>query len=219
YTTAPDNLSLCPIGNAIVDKPRKLTLFLDEFHTIPNAISFYDYVEVNTKYMPAWLRENLKWSEFQRPAQIDEQGNTNNVVIGDYYQPRIKLPGAAGIPDEIGTFYYIPNHEKKVFVEKLDFKSGFIRKGGKIFTDLGVFFLNEQGKMEVLSIHKGVTKEEILENTGCNLVWPTAIPTTKEPTKKEIGILNSEVDPDRLRYLETYPSKKRRSMILQIINQ
>lgn len=215
-TTAPDSISLCPIGNAIVDKPRKLSLFLDEYHTIPNAIKFFDYIEVNTQLMPAWLRNDIKWCEFQRPAQIDSLGNTNNVLIGSYYNPKLKLPGAAGIPDEAGTFYYIPNHSKKVFVKKIDFKSGYIRKGGKIFTDLGIFKLNDQGQIEVISIHEGVDKKEIESKTDFEIIF-NDYSITKKPTLKELKLLEEQIDPQGLRFLEVYSSRKRREILRELI--
>ena len=49
-----------------------------------------------------------RWTEFMRPAQIDPWGWTNNVCIGPYARPRMRLPGAAGIPDAVTTFAISP---------------------------------------------------------------------------------------------------------------
>ena len=63
--------------------------------------------------------------EFLRPAQVDKFGNINNTVIGDYKSPRVRLPGGMGIEDVVRflkrPILYVPEHNKKIFVEKVDF--------------------------------------------------------------------------------------------------
>ena len=36
---------------------------------------------------------------FLGAAQIDRFGNINTTVIGDYEQPKVRLPGAGGAPE------------------------------------------------------------------------------------------------------------------------
>ncbi len=57
-------------------------------------------------------------------AQVDPYGNLNTTVIGDYVQPKVRLPGSSGAND-IDTYcwrtIYPMRHDKMRFVEKLDF--------------------------------------------------------------------------------------------------
>ena len=61
-------------------------------------------------------------------AQLDAYGNANNSVIGsDYHQPKVRLPGTAGLGDmgSIGKtlYYWNPNHNPRALVERVDFVS------------------------------------------------------------------------------------------------
>ena len=56
-------------------------------------------------------------------AQLDRYGNGNNSVIGtDYHNPRVRLPGTAGLGDmgSIGKalYYWNPNHNPRSLVEE-----------------------------------------------------------------------------------------------------
>ena len=54
---------------------------------------------------------------------------------------------------------------------------------------------DEQTKlMRLKSLHPGVTLEQVVENTGFQLVIPDNIPTTQEPTEIELTYLR-KVDP------------------------
>ena len=51
--------------------------------------------------------------------------------------------------------------------------------------------------MEVLSLHPGVTLEQVQANTGFALGVREPLPTTAPPTDEELRILREEVDPHR----------------------
>ena len=58
-------------------------------------------------------------------AQIDAYGNLNSTMIGgDYARPKVRLPGSGGANDLASLCWRIlvvTNHDRRRFVEKLDF--------------------------------------------------------------------------------------------------
>jgi len=49
--------------------------------------------------------------------------------------------------------------------------------------------------MRVESLHPGVTKEEVIENTSFEMLFIDPLPETPEPTDQELRVLREEVDP------------------------
>ncbi|MFH5822426.1 CoA-transferase subunit beta [Georgenia sp. AZ-5] len=151
---------------------------------------------------------------FLSGAQIDVYGNLNSVAIGDYDKPDIRLVGAIALPDHAAnaerTIIILP-HSRRTFVERVDHRSAFgygdgsghrerlglIGGGpGKVFTDLAVLdFEDDSKRMRVVSVHPGVTKEKVNEETGFELVWPDGVPETPAPTAEELAAIR-EIDPD-----------------------
>jgi len=125
-THAPDAIYHYIMGNTFVMEPRQVSLLYLEMNTA-RAYRFQDSVECTLESLPS---DKLTTIEFFRPAQIDQYGNSNNICIGDWKKPKIRLPGAAGILDfsmfyKRGSFLYTPRHDTRTFVptEKLDFTS------------------------------------------------------------------------------------------------
>lgn len=148
-------------------------------------------------------------------AQIDMYGNLNSSFIGDPEKPKVRLPGTGGANDIASLASRIlvaMHHEKKRFVEKVDFittpgylQGGDTRKkagltvGGtyKVITHLGIFGFDERSKrMQLETLHPGITVEEVKERTGFDLLIPKKILYTKPPTDHELRILR-ELDPDQ----------------------
>ena len=176
-----------------------------------------------------------------RPAQIDMYGNTNNIVIGDYKKPKVRLPGCGGICDATSIwdriYFYIPDHNRQVFVEKLDFRSGLgfmegqddkqrkalglLGKGPvKAFSNLGVMdFDEETRRMRLVSLHPGVTLEDIKSQTGFELIIPERVEETVPPSKQEIDLLNETIDPYGIRMLECLSGQKRNRLIRDVIEK
>lgn len=50
-------------------------------------------------------------------------------------------------------------------------------------------------RMRVESLHPGITKEDVVANTGFELLFVDPLPVTAEPTDQELKILREEVDP------------------------
>ncbi len=148
-------------------------------------------------------------------AQIDQYGNLNSSFIGDADNPKVRLPGTGGANDIASLASKIlvaMHHEKKRFVEKVDFittpgylhggdsreKAGLTVGGAyKVITHLGIFGFDEKTRrMRLETLHPGATVEEVKERTGFNLLIPDKIQYTKPPTEEELRLLR-ELDPDQ----------------------
>lgn len=169
--------------------------------------------------------------EFFRPAQVDPQGNFNNVVFGrDYYQPKLRLPGCGGIAD-VTTFgdriyLYVPRHSRAVFVEKLDFLSGLghhpqrTRGAGPhyLISDLGQFDF-AHGRLRLISIHPGVTAKKVQLKTGFELDIASDLSQTPPPTADEVHLLREVIDPLGIRRLETLGGGARKRLMREILEK
>lgn len=154
---------------------------------------------------------------FLGAAQIDPYGNINTTVIGRYDRPRVRLPGSGGAND-VGSFCHrtviIMRQDKTRFVEKLDFLTtpGYLTGPGareaaglpagsgpyRVVTQLGIYGFDEQTKrMKLLSLHPGVTLEQVRENSSFEIIVPSQVETTPTPTEEELEIIRS-LDPARI---------------------
>ncbi|MBY9007911.1 MAG: hypothetical protein KGD63_14310 [Candidatus Lokiarchaeota archaeon] len=231
-THAPNAIFHYIMGNTFVFEPRQVSLLYHEMNT-KNAYRFQDSGECTLESLPS---DRLTTIEFFRPAQIDQYGNTNNICIGDWNKPKIRLPGCAGIADfsmfySRGSFLYTPRHDKKRFVPKVDFISGVGFKDGKrsicggrgpqsIITNLA--YLDFEGKskrMRLSSLHPNVDIEKLKESTGFELVIPNKKKETKPPTEKELKLLRTKVDPLSIRKLEVLTGKEREELLRVIVNE
>ncbi len=233
-THAPDAIYHYIMGNTFVFEPRQVSLLYLEMNTA-RAYRFQNTGECTLESLPS---DKLTTIEFFRPAQIDQYGNTNNVCIGDWNRPKIRLPGCAGIADfsmfySRGSFLYTPRHDTRTFVpiEKLYFISGVGFPNGKpsicggagpqcVITNLA--YLNFDGKvkrMKIASIHPGIDIETIKNSTGFDLIIPDNLKETKPPTVKEIKLLREKVDPLGIRKLEIFSGKEREELLDVIIEK
>jgi glutaconate CoA-transferase subunit B len=151
-------------------------------------------------------------------AQIDAYGNLNSTVIGDVLKPKVRLPGSGG-GNDVGSCCWrtiaIMRQDKRRFIEKIDFvttpgfltgpgareESGLPRDTGpyRVVTNLGVLgFDDETKKMMLLSVNPGVTVQEVVDNTGFELLMADEIGENPPPTDEELSILREKVDPDGL---------------------
>jgi glutaconate CoA-transferase subunit B len=148
-------------------------------------------------------------------AQIDQYGNLNSSFIGDPEHPKVRLPGTGGANDIASLASKIlvaMHHERKRFVEKVDFittpgylqggdsreKAG-LTEGGvhQVITHLGIFGFDEKTRrMRIQALHPGARLEEVKERTGFELIIPEDLPNTEPPTEEELRILR-ELDPDQ----------------------
>ncbi|MFX0019308.1 MAG: CoA-transferase subunit beta [Promethearchaeota archaeon] len=231
-THAPDAIYHYIMGNTFVMEARQVSLLYLEMNTA-RAYRFQDSVECTLESLPS---DKLTTIEFFRPAQIDQYGNSNNICIGDWNKPKIRLPGAAGILDfsmfyTRGSFLYTPRHNTRTFVptEKLDFISGVGFPNGKysicggsgpqcVITNLAYLDFDDVSKrMRLGSLHPGVTLETLKDSTGFDLIIPKKVKLTDPPTVSEISILRKKVDPLNIRKLEVLSGKEREDLLNEVI--
>src|SRR5206468_12675439 len=142
----------------------------------------------------------------------------NSTMIGtDYARPRVRLPGSGGANDLASLCWRIlvvTNHDPRRFVEKLDFittpgyltgpgareAAGLPRGTGpyKVITDLAVLGYDDATKrMQVESLHPGVTLDEVRSRTSFELLMREPLGTTLPPSDEQLCVLREEVDPHR----------------------
>jgi len=145
-------------------------------------------------------------------SQIDQFGNQNIACIGSWQAPKAQLLGVRGAPGNTinhVTSYWVPNHNARALVPKVDVVSGvgydraaaLGARGGRfheirrVVTNLGVFdFDTPDRRMRLASLHPGVELQEVVDNTGFELVVPDDLGTTPVPTPDIVGVLR-ELDP------------------------
>lgn len=76
-------------------------------------------------------------------------------------------------------------------------KAGIYTEGPKIcVTPLAVFDFDQETKqMRIRSVHEGITLQEVIENTGFELIIPQEVPVTSPPTEEELQLIREEIDP------------------------
>ncbi len=152
---------------------------------------------------------------FMGGAQIDKYGNLNSSFIGDSDNPKTRLPGTGGGNDisSLTNMIVAMKHEKRRFVDQVDFitSPGYIR-GGKtraesglpqggmfrVITELGgIFVRRDLSPDEGSCAQPGITREQVQDNTGFDLIFEDQINVTEPPTEHELSTLRM-LDPDRL---------------------
>jgi glutaconate CoA-transferase subunit B len=148
-------------------------------------------------------------------AQIDKFGNLNTTVIGDYRNPKVRLPGSGGAND-IGSLakrtIIMMKQDRLKFVQKLDYvttpgyidgpggreRAGLPRGGPAcVISDMGVYRFDPQTKeMFLESYHPGLAVEETRKNTSWDLAVSPHVRVTKPPTKRELQVLRTKCDPE-----------------------
>jgi glutaconate CoA-transferase subunit B len=155
-----------------------------------------------------WLQGGRVTVGFLGGAQLDRYANINSTVIGDYQHPRVRLPGAGGAPEiatSCGQIYIIMSQSRRSFIPKVDFITSFgYGEGGDhrrrlgittagptlVVTDLCLMRPDSLTKeLVVVSIHPGVTREQIVEATGWPIRFAADVASTPPPTDIELAAL------------------------------
>ena len=229
HTHAPGLYFASAIGQSMCRYPAPLGLTNIEQLWLDRSLSNVGFVRAVTEVLTT-----LRPKEFFRPGQIDSYGNTNNIAFGRRYitggLPRLRLPGAGGIPD-VTTYinnihFYVPRHSRITFVSQLDIASGLgyshQRVHGQgpqyLVSDLGQFDF-AHGRMRLISHHPGVTIERIKRRTGFELEIASDLQETPLPTQEELDLLHHEIDPLRIRSLELLTGNDRRKLLHEIIEK
>jgi glutaconate CoA-transferase subunit B len=151
-------------------------------------------------------------------AQIDPYGNLNSTVIGpQHHPPKVRLPGSGGAND-VGSFCWktiiIMRQDTRRFVPRVDFvtTAGYLSGPGareeaglppgtgpyRVVTNLALLGFDEETKwMKLLATNPGVTVDDVIANTGFELIIPDEVGQNEPPTAEELRLLREEIDPER----------------------
>jgi glutaconate CoA-transferase subunit B len=202
-THAPD-ITLIYESGTLGTKPNVLPLSIGDPELCETALTTVSVPEM-FRY---WLQGGRITVGFLGGAQIDKYANLNTTVIGPYDKPKTRLPGGGGAPEiatSCGEIFIIMAQSKRSFAPKLDFvtslghgdggdaraKLGVKTKGPtRLMTDLAIFEPEAgSNEMIVTSIHPGVTREQIAENTGWPVRYVADVGETPAPTIEELEAL------------------------------
>jgi len=151
------------------------------------------------------------------PVQIDRYGQVNISLIGDHAKPKVAMLGARGLP---GNSIHHPNsfffqqHSTRTFVAgEVDYvcAAGYnpARWPGarypaglelrRIVTDLCVMDFGGPGhQIRVISLHPGVSFDQVQDNTGFPLARIDTLSTTPAPTAEQLTLI-ARLDPGHVR--------------------
>ena len=152
------------------------------------------------------------------PTQIDRFGQANISMIGtDYQRPRSMMLGARGFPGNSmnhANSFFVPQHSSKVFVPgevdmvcSAGYNPSRLARGWQlddidirlIVTNLCVMDFNGPGhQVRLVSLHPGVTADQVQQATGFAIDTPAQVPVTAAPTAVQRDVL-ARLDPHNLR--------------------
>ncbi|MCE7001403.1 CoA-transferase subunit beta [Kibdelosporangium philippinense] len=194
-THAPDLVLIYESG-CIGAKPDRLPLSIGDGILAETADSLVSVPEI----FNYWLQPGRIDVGFLGAAQLDKHGNINTTVIGDYADPKVRLPGAGGAPEIAASckeVVIIVRQSKRTFIDKLDFvtsvglgdRSTFTGSGPQmIITDLGVL-RPVDSEFTLTQIHPGVEVSQAIEATGWELKVSPSLTETPPPTDSELTAL------------------------------
>lgn len=151
------------------------------------------------------------------PTQLDRFGQINlSYMGGTYDKPKTQMLGVRGFPGNTiyhPNSFFFPAHGPRVFVPQVDMISGVGYNPAKrvaggnfsgvnlrrIVTNLCVMdFGGPDNAIRVISLHPGVTFEEVQAATGFELCQADNVETTRLPTAEELAVIAS-LDPHNVR--------------------
>ena len=163
--------------------------------------------------------ETLAWGRrhvVMGANQVDRYGNQNISAFGPLQQPTRQMFGVRGSPGNTinhATSYWVGNHSKRVFTDEVDVVSGigydkvdannpafrFVNVY-RVVSNLGVFDFGGPGRtMRALSLHPGVSAEEVREATSFEVHGLDQAQETRLPTDDEARLIREVIDPKALR--------------------
>ena len=148
------------------------------------------------------------------PSQIDRFGQTNIAALGGTYEaPKVQLLGVRGFPGNSishANSFFVPKHSKRVFIEgecdvvcSIGYNPDRLPKGmslddidiRQVITDLCVMDFNGANRqMRVISLHPGVSIDEVRDNTAFDVAVSEQLTTTEAPTEAQLAVI-AELDP------------------------
>jgi glutaconate CoA-transferase subunit B len=202
-THAP-RLKLVYESGTIETRPQVLPLSIGDGELCDTALTTVSVPEM----FQYWLQGGRISVGFLSGAQVDRFGNLNSTVIGPYQSPKVRLPGSGGAT-EIATncdrIFIVMRHGPRAFVRQLDFltslghgPSGRERRALGLRTRGPVLIVTDLCTMrpdpatmefEVVTLHPGVTREQVSENTGWPVRFAAQVEVTPAPSAHELDVL------------------------------
>lgn len=202
-THAP-GITLIYESGTIGTKPDILPLSIGDGELCDTALTTVPIVEM-FRY---WLQGGRITIGFLGAAQLDRFGNINTTVVGNYENPKVRLPGGGGAPEisaSCGEIFITMKQSRRGFVDTIDFITslghgrggddralqGARTKGpSKLITDLAIWEPDPETKeFTVVSLHAGVTREQMQETVGWPVRYAAHVEETPPPTNKDLEIL------------------------------
>lgn len=211
-THAPDLLMVYE-GGGVGGRPTgRLPIQVSESLTYENGVIVGSMDYVMSLAQAGWVQYG-----FLGGAQVDQYGNLNTTVIGDWEKPKVRLPGSGGGADLASLCektIIVMHQDRRKFVEKLDFltspgyltgpgereKAGLPANTGpyRVITQIGVYGFDEETKrMTLLQLFEGFTLEDVQENSSFPIAIAKDWSYIAPPTAEELDTLRS-LDPDRV---------------------
>ena len=155
---------------------------------------------------------------FLSGSQVDKYGNINTTAIGDYHNPKSRLPGSGGA-NPIGSLakrvIIIALHDTRRLAERVDFITtpGYIDGAGArerwglppdtgpevIITNKAVLrFDRGTGEAYLATYHPDTSIDEVRRNTPWDLKVAEDVRETEPPTAEELRVLREILDPKRM---------------------
>lgn len=211
-TTAPNIVPVFEFGGtgAILEELPRAVGEARTFHKAISALGICDTMETAQRGFIDY--------GFLGGAQIDPYGNLNSVTIGDHDHPKARLPGSGG-GNDVGSHCWrtiaIMQHDARRFVPKVDFNTtpGFLTGPGAreaaglppgtepvyVVSTLALMDYDpDTCRMRLKAVHPGVTVEEVITNTGFELIMPKKVGVNDPPSAEELRLLREEIDPEKL---------------------
>lgn len=209
----------------------------------PMSLSFIEPMEFMTARVFWGGDETYHWyyqqgritHEVITVAQVDARGRTNNAWI-ETKDRRLRLPGQGGMADVANQHQnfvlYLTRHTPDRFVSSVSFCTaarGLVRGNDRIragyqpgkvrlISDLGIFEMDENAQQyRLVSIHPGVTLEQVRRQSGGSFLVADALPVTESPSAEQLYMLRHKVDLFGIRRLEFVPGKERLALIESIL--
>ena len=167
------------------------------------------------------------------PTQIDAYGQTNiSALGGEYTKPKIQMLGVRGFPGNSichANSFFVPNHSRRVFVPgecdvvcSIGYNPQRLPRGYSLDDiDIRLVISNlcvmdwggANHQLRVVSLHPGVSFDEVQDNTSFDLAQVDNLTTTPAPTAEQMAIM-ATLDPanSRAKQLKDNPVGDRRRL-------
>ncbi|MDQ2049835.1 CoA-transferase [Natronolimnohabitans sp. A-GB9] len=207
-THAPDATMIYEAGGIGPDAP-ELPISVGDERTFHHGIQAAGMHDVMSHMQAGFVDYG-----FLGAAQIDQYGNLNSTVIGDWEQPTVRFPGSGGAND-IGSLAHetivAMRQDESSFVEELDFRTtpGYLEGPGSradaglpretgpsyVITQYGVYGFDEESReMKLEFLHPGIEEDTVNEHSSFE-IDVGEYERSPEPTDEQLRLLREEIDP------------------------